>query len=72
MADFRHAVVYRLTPQDVIGAVIDFAAKHGMVVPNRVDGGTLSLEDGTLMVTIIDGDPKVFVPLPMPSSSEMT
>jgi hypothetical protein len=63
MADSRKALMYRLTAQEALEAVLDFALKHGMAVPKRVEGGTVAVENGVVVVTVVDADPQIQVTL---------
>jgi hypothetical protein len=67
MADSRAAVVYRLTAPEALEAVLDFALKRGMAVPKRVEGGSVSVENGIVVATVIDADPQIHVTLPSAS-----
>jgi hypothetical protein len=59
--------MYRLTPQEALEAVLDFAVKHGMAVPKRVEGGSVAVENGVVVVTVVDADPQIHVSLPKAS-----
>jgi len=63
MADSRKALMYRLTAQEALEAVLDFALKHGMAVPKMVEGGSVAVENGVVVVTVVDADPQIQVTL---------
>jgi hypothetical protein len=61
MADSRAALVYRLAPLEAVEAILDFAVKRGMPVPKRVEGGRVEVENGIVVVTVIDAEPQFMV-----------
>lgn len=59
MADKRNAHVYRLTAMEALEAVLAYAEKRGLPVPKAIEGGRVDVENGVVVVTVVDAAPKL-------------